>query len=88
MNNNILKISPRNLARILCYGLEQAVGDEDYCIAVIEGLAHLGACVISQDMTGEATDIEDIIEMLKDKPDAQILEKRILIYLKTVYNTL
>ncbi len=91
--SSLPRISPANLARLLCYGASWAEEESPldpnsravaYRTGALEAIAHLGACVITQDMTGESTDTGEVRDLISDFPSERVLTRRIERHIKQV----
>lgn len=90
MNMNLSEVQ---IAEIISYGIEWYKFDEqtkeqgqiDYNGGAAETTAHIGACLICQNlMPDESVDTQDVYAMIEDNPDVDTLTIRIYRYVRNI----
>lgn len=82
-------MTPHEIAVILSYGIEWVKYDDSepgnpYKQGALESVAHVGACLITQRITGDSTGTCDVVDMIADFPTVPVLTRRIARYVKDV----
>ncbi len=75
----------KRIAKVLSYGIEWLQSDSQpplYKCGALEAVAHIGACMITQDLTKTSTQTYEVVDMICDNPHPRTLRGRIARYAK------